>query len=151
MNTSGLGDFGHSGIAPQKTPTPRIGDIKRQFFFTKKLNIGKARRTSTRDMTGGLALGGGLTFTEGSKKMLGGNRLYLLLVVVPFALLAETLEFSPGLSFALSCLAILPLAGLLGEATEQATHSPDMRTGHSRAPSPFGRWRCTRTRRCRGC
>jgi len=51
--------------------------------------------------------------------MLGKNPLYLLLVLVPPALVAAPLGLSDGAVFALCCGAILPLAGLLGDATEQ--------------------------------
>lgn len=69
-------------------------------------------------------------FMEGCKKMLFGNRLYLLLATVPIALLAEPLGMEAGLAFSLSCIAILPLAGLLGEATEQvAIHTNETLSG----------------------
>jgi Ca2+:H+ antiporter len=42
-----------------------------------------------------------------------------LLVFVPLAVLAEFLGWSPLLIFAFSCIALIPLAGLLGEATEE--------------------------------
>ena len=58
-------------------------------------------------------------FLDGSKRMFLGNKLYTLLVFVPLAFLAEHLEFSDAAIFGMACLAILPLAGLLGEATEQ--------------------------------
>ena len=58
-------------------------------------------------------------FLDGSKRMFLGNKLYTLLVFVPLAFLAEHLEFSDATIFGMACLAILPLAGLLGEATEQ--------------------------------
>ncbi|RUA17094.1 MAG: calcium/proton exchanger [Clostridia bacterium] len=44
--------------------------------------------------------------------------LKLLLLFVPIAILAEALHWSPVLIFVLSALAIVPLAGLLGDATE---------------------------------
>ena len=59
-------------------------------------------------------------FLDGSKRMFFGNKLYLLLAFVPLAFVAEHLEFSDAAIFGMACLAILPLAGLLGEATEQA-------------------------------
>lgn len=58
-------------------------------------------------------------FVHGSLKMLRGNGLYLMLIFVPIACMSETFHFSEAMVFFLSCLAILPLAGLLGEATEQ--------------------------------
>lgn len=53
------------------------------------------------------------------------NRIFLgLLVFVPIALIAHYAGASPILVFALSCLAIVPLAKLIGDATESlATHT----------------------------
>ena len=42
-----------------------------------------------------------------------------LLAFVPLAVLAEVLAWNPLLIFACSCIALIPLAGLLGEATEE--------------------------------
>ena len=50
------------------------------------------------------------------------NLLYALLVFVPVSLYLGFTHASPVWTFALSCLAILPLAGLMGEATEHLTH-----------------------------
>ena len=44
--------------------------------------------------------------------------LYLLLLAVPAAVLSELLHASPLLTFILAALGIVPLAGLIGEATE---------------------------------
>jgi Ca2+:H+ antiporter len=44
--------------------------------------------------------------------------MYLMLLFVPVALAAEFLHWSPLVLFATSALAIVPLAGLLGDATE---------------------------------
>jgi hypothetical protein len=63
------------------------------------------------------------TFLSGSYLMLKKNPLYLMLVFVPPALLSAQFGMSDGAVFALSCCAILPLAGLLGDATEQVTAS----------------------------
>lgn len=46
------------------------------------------------------------------------NILKLLLVFVPLAALAEWLHWGPLTVFAFACIAIIPLAGLMGEATE---------------------------------
>jgi len=55
--------------------------------------------------------------------MLAGKRLlYALLVLVPVSLYLGFSHASPVSVFAVSCLAILPLAGLMGEATEHLTH-----------------------------
>src|SRR5690349_1718912 len=42
-----------------------------------------------------------------------------LLVFVVLAVVAELLHWSPLLIFVFSCIALIPLAGLLGEATEE--------------------------------
>lgn len=42
-----------------------------------------------------------------------------LLVFVPLAVVAELLHWNPLLIFIFSCVALIPLAGLLGEATEE--------------------------------
>src|SRR5688572_13351313 len=47
------------------------------------------------------------------------NKLYVLLLFVPLAIGAELLHASPIVIFLLSCAAIIPLSGLLGNATEQ--------------------------------
>ena len=43
----------------------------------------------------------------------------LLLIFVPVSLAGEFIDYSPTVLFALSALAIIPLAGLMGEATEE--------------------------------
>lgn len=54
------------------------------------------------------------------KKLSGGNILNLLLVFVPVAFVMEFVLHSPPLAiFIISCLAIIPLAGLMGHATEE--------------------------------
>src|SRR5919107_1181849 len=45
--------------------------------------------------------------------------LYWLLVFAPIAIVAELMHASPLVVFALSALAIIPLSGILGVATEQ--------------------------------
>ncbi|NJL03500.1 MAG: calcium/proton exchanger [Chloroflexaceae bacterium] len=47
------------------------------------------------------------------------NWLRLMLVFIPLAFVAEFLLHNPLLIFGFSCLALIPLAGLLGEATEE--------------------------------
>lgn len=55
--------------------------------------------------------------------MLTGKRLlYLLLIFVPVSVGMGVAHASPTWVFLASCLAILPLAGLMGEATEHLTH-----------------------------
>ena len=65
-------------------------------------------------------------FVDGSLKMFKANKIYALLVFVPLAIMAEFAEAPEYAIFFLACLAILPLAGLLGDATEQvALHTND--------------------------
>jgi Ca2+:H+ antiporter len=52
----------------------------------------------------------------------GANILRLLLVFVPIAIYLGLTHASPTWVFLFSCLAILPLAGMMGEATEHITH-----------------------------
>ncbi len=47
------------------------------------------------------------------------NWLRLMLVFIPLAFVAEFLLHNPLLIFVFSCLALIPLSGLLGEATEE--------------------------------
>ena len=47
------------------------------------------------------------------------NKLYLLLILVPLALWFEWAHADPLIVFIASALAIIPLAGLMGESTEQ--------------------------------
>ena len=42
-----------------------------------------------------------------------------LLIFIPISIIAEFMHLSPTIIFILSALAIIPLAGLMGEATEQ--------------------------------
>src|SRR4051812_25233505 len=42
-----------------------------------------------------------------------------LLVFVPLAIIANLLKWNPLFTFGFSCIALIPLAGLLGEATEE--------------------------------
>lgn len=53
----------------------------------------------------------------------------LLLLFVPVAILGDLLHWSPVLIFALSALAIVPLAGLLGDATEALAAKTGPRIG----------------------
>ena len=54
--------------------------------------------------------------------MKGKNLLYAMLVFVPISFWLGLTHASPVTIFVVSCLAILPLAGLMGEATEHLTH-----------------------------
>jgi Ca2+:H+ antiporter len=55
-----------------------------------------------------------------AKKLTGGNLLNVLLVFVPVAFLMEFVFHSSAVSiFVVSCLGIIPLAGLMGHATEE--------------------------------
>jgi Ca2+:H+ antiporter len=54
------------------------------------------------------------------KRLLGGNVLNLLLVFVPVAFVLEyAVHASATMIFVVSCLAVIPLAGLMGHATEE--------------------------------
>jgi Ca2+:H+ antiporter len=54
------------------------------------------------------------------KRLLAGNWLNLLLVFVPVAMVLEYgVHASPTMIFVFSCLAVIPLAGLMGHATEE--------------------------------
>jgi Ca2+:H+ antiporter len=55
--------------------------------------------------------------------------LRFFLVFVPLALAAEWLFHSPGLVFVFAGLGLLPLAGAMGEATEQLAHRTGERVG----------------------
>jgi Ca2+:H+ antiporter len=57
--------------------------------------------------------------TQGVVEYVGGNRLNLLLVALPIALGLELVGASEVLVFVFSALAVIPLAGLIGGATEQ--------------------------------
>jgi Ca2+:H+ antiporter len=57
-----------------------------------------------------------------SSLLAGKNILYALLVFVPIAAYLAKAHGSPTAVFLTSCLAILPLAGLMGEATENLAH-----------------------------
>lgn len=52
-----------------------------------------------------------------------------LLVFVPLAGVAEWVLHAPMLAFVFSCLGLLPVAGLLGEATEELSHHTGERVG----------------------
>ncbi|NOT34869.1 MAG: calcium/proton exchanger [Candidatus Eisenbacteria bacterium] len=57
---------------------------------------------------------------RGLAALFAPNRLLQwLLVFVPLAVLAEWLHWGPIMVFSFACVAIIPLAGLMGEATEQ--------------------------------
>ena len=58
-------------------------------------------------------------FWTGSLKMISGNKLFLGLGLVPIAFIAEPLGWPTSITFTITGLSMLPLAGLLGEATEQ--------------------------------
>ncbi|KAF8709393.1 Calcium proton exchanger, partial [Rhizoctonia solani] len=56
---------------------------------------------------------------ESSRFILLGSWFNVLLIFIPLALVSEKLEWDAGLRFAFSFIGIIPLAKLLGEATEQ--------------------------------
>ena len=55
---------------------------------------------------------------ESAKEMILGNWVNVLLAALPFAFISHYLEWSPNLVFLFSLLAIVPLALILGEITE---------------------------------
>jgi Ca2+:H+ antiporter len=57
------------------------------------------------------------------------NPLGVLLVMVPFAILADLLHWSPIVVFTLSAIAIIPLAGYIGAATEVLAQHTNPRIG----------------------
>ncbi len=59
----------------------------------------------------------------------GKNALRILLVFVPAAVYCGLGHAAPTTTFVVCCLAILPLAGLMGEATENLTHHAGPRIG----------------------
>jgi Ca2+:H+ antiporter len=66
------------------------------------------------------------SFLRGSWIMFTNTKINLMLVFLPLGISAELLGWSDGAIFGLNCLAILPLAKLLGDATEQvAAHTND--------------------------
>lgn len=67
---------------------------------------------------------------DAAMSILASKKLYLLLVFVPLALVAKSVGWPIGVVFGLSTLAILPLAGLLGDVTEQvALHTSEVLSG----------------------
>jgi len=55
--------------------------------------------------------------------------LKLMLIFVPISIVAELMHISPTIMFVLSALAIVPLAGLMGEATEEISFYAGPRAG----------------------
>lgn len=55
--------------------------------------------------------------------------LRFMLIFVPISIVGEFMHFAPTLMFVLSALAIVPLAGLMGEATEEISFYSGPRTG----------------------
>jgi len=51
-------------------------------------------------------------------KMLRQNPIYFLLVALPLAIIADLLHWAPLAVFILSAVAVIPLAGMIGDATE---------------------------------
>ena len=54
-----------------------------------------------------------------------------LLIFIPISIIGEFMHFSPTLMFVLSALAIVPLAGLMGEATEEISFYTGPKLGAS--------------------
>lgn len=57
------------------------------------------------------------------------NFLRLLLIFIPISIIGEFIHLSPTITFILSALAIIPLAGLMGEATEEISFYSGPRIG----------------------
>ena len=57
------------------------------------------------------------------------NPIGVLLVALPFAILAEILQWSPIAIFIISAIAIIPLAGYIGAATEVLAFHTNPRIG----------------------
>ena len=65
----------------------------------------------------------------GLYQMLTASKINMLLILLPLAIISHFLSWSPDATFVLSLLAILPLAGLLGESTEEiALYTSGMNT-----------------------
>ena len=63
------------------------------------------------------------------KRFLSQNPLVFLLLFLPMTLGAELLHWSPLAIFILACLAIIPMAAYIGEATESLAHFTGPRIG----------------------
>jgi len=63
------------------------------------------------------------------RSLLRENPLLVLLVAFPFAILAELLHWSPIITFIFSAVAIIPLAGTIGAATETLAFYTNPRIG----------------------
>ena len=61
--------------------------------------------------------------------LLRENPLEVLLIALPFAILSELLHWSPILTFVFSAIAIIPLAGMIGTATEVLAFFTNPRIG----------------------
>mmetsp|Transcript_39714 Transcript_39714/g.92028 ORF Transcript_39714/g.92028 Transcript_39714/m.92028 type:complete len:493 (-) Transcript_39714:298-1776(-) len=92
-------------------------DVKSQSFRRHTLNTMTVQTASTKEIP---------SFLVGSWRMFTATKINLMLVFLPLGVAAELLAWSDGAIFGLNCLAILPLAKLLGDATEQvAVHTND--------------------------
>jgi Ca2+:H+ antiporter len=63
------------------------------------------------------------------KRFISRNPLSLLLLFLPLTLAAELLAWSPVIIFILACIAIIPMAAYIGEATESLAHYTGPRVG----------------------
>ena len=63
------------------------------------------------------------------KHFLSHNPLVFLLLFLPVTLGAELLHWSPLVIFILACIAIIPMAAYIGEATESLAHFTGPRIG----------------------
>jgi Ca2+:H+ antiporter len=68
-------------------------------------------------------------FMRTFKHFLSHNPLVLLLLFLPITLVAELLHWSPLSIFIMACIAIIPMAAYIGEATESLAHFTGPRIG----------------------
>lgn len=68
-------------------------------------------------------------FKEGFARFLKDNPIGVLLVALPFAILASVSQWSPVAIFVLAAVAIIPLAGYIGAATEVLAYHTNPRLG----------------------
>jgi Ca2+:H+ antiporter len=70
-----------------------------------------------------------MAFAKHFKTFIRDNPIGILLVALPFAILGEVLDWPPVLTFLISAIAIIPLAGYIGAATEVLAYHTNPRIG----------------------
>ncbi len=63
------------------------------------------------------------------QKILRMNKVYWLLIAAPIAIIGEFTQMSPLVLFLFACVALIPLAGLIGESTEMLAERTGPRIG----------------------